>query len=47
MACLQEGLNVCTVPCVESRTHLGRRTTILKECVKFYAYLFGVDVLLR
>lgn len=47
LACLQEGLDVYTVPCRMTR-RLGKEPYfVLRECVAFYAYLLNLDGLWR
>lgn len=41
MACVQEGIEVRTVPCAESRPLASEPIYFLRECAGFYAYLVG------
>lgn len=43
MACLQEGVDVRTVPCRMSRRLLREPYFLARECAGFYAYMTGLD----
>lgn len=43
LACLQAGVDVCTVPCEPERRLSKEPVYVLRECVGLYAYAFGFD----
>lgn len=43
IACLQEGIDVRTVPCRETFPPADRWRQLGRECAGFYAYVFGLD----